>query len=234
MVTTVAPITDMTRQVGGDHIDMHGLVPEGVNSHTFHPTPRDVRHLAAADLIILNGLYLEIPTEKLARKSAKPEATILKLGDQAVQRADWAFDFSFPKAQGHPNPHLWLNVAFAMRYVQLIRDELIRLDSTHAASYQDNAVRYLRQLDQLDQCVAKSIATIPPANRKLLTYHDSWPYFAKRYGMKIIGAVQPASFSEPSARVVARLIRQIQQAKVPTIFGSEKLAGCTAPMIVMP
>ena len=221
VVTTVSPITNMAQQVGGSAIQLHGMVPEGVNSHTFQPTPRDVRYLAEADVIILNGLYLEITTEKLARRSGKEGVWILKLGDQTLHKTGWVYNFSFPKDQGHPNPHLWLNVKHAMRYVTLMRDALSRLDRANQSVYHDNSERYLRQLSQLDACIASAVDTIPPAHRKLLTYHDSWAYFARRYGMKVIGAVQPASFSEPSARDVARMIGQIRQAAVPAIFGSE-------------
>ncbi|MDH3603687.1 MAG: metal ABC transporter substrate-binding protein, partial [Candidatus Tectomicrobia bacterium] len=221
VVTTVRPITDMARQVGGNAIQLHGMVPEGMNSHTFRPTPRDVRYLAEADVIILNGLYLEIPTEKLVRRSSKAGVRILKLGDQTLHKSGWIYDFSFPKNQEHPNPHLWLNVKHAMRYVILMRDALSRLDRSNQGIYHDNTERYLRQLSQLDACIATAIDTIPPTHRKLLTYHDSWPYFARRYGMRVIGAVQPASFSEPSARDVARMIDQIRQSAVPAIFGSE-------------
>jgi ABC-type Zn uptake system ZnuABC Zn-binding protein ZnuA len=211
----------MVRQVGGSAIQLHGMVPEGVNSHTFQPTPRDLRYLAEADVIILNGLYLEIPIEKLARHSSKAEGSILKLGDQTLHQSGWIYDFSFSKDQGHPNPHLWLNVQHAMRYVTVIRDALSRLDRVNQSVYSANTERYWRQLSQLDACIASAVETIPPAHRKLLTYHDSWPYFAQRYGMRVIGVVQPASFSEPSARDVARMIGQIRQSAVPAIFGSE-------------
>jgi ABC-type Zn uptake system ZnuABC Zn-binding protein ZnuA len=221
VVTTVAPLTDMAKQVGGEAIALHGLVPEGVNSHTFHPTPGDVRYLAEADVVILNGLYLEIPIEKLARSSGKPTVTILKLGDNTISRDDWVFDASFPEAHGHPNPHLWLNVAHAIRYVTLIRDQFMHLDPTQAATYAKNTERYVHRLTRLDQCITAAVATIPAARRKLLTYHDSWPYFARRYGMTVLGAVQPANFSEPSAREVARLIDQVRQTQVPAVFGSE-------------
>ena len=220
VVTTVAPITDLTARIGGQGIHLHGLVPEGVNAHTFHPTPRDVRHLAEADLVILNGVALEIPTEKLVRSSGKPGVTVLKLGDNTITRAEWLFDTSFPQAQGQPNPHLWLNVAHAMTYARLIRDQLSTLDRANAARYHRNAAVYQRRLQQLDRCIATAINSIPPDHRTLLTYHDSWPYFAARYGMRVLGAIQPANFAEPSAREVARIIRQIRQVNVPAIFGS--------------
>src|SRR5215470_6698190 len=191
--TTVAPLTDMVQQVGRDLLHVHGLVPEGVNSHTFQPAPGDVQYLAQADLVVLNGLHLEIPIEKLIQSSGKPGVTVVKLGEHTVSQAEWVFDTSFPKAQGAPNPHLWLNVDYAMHYVTLIRDRVSALDRDNAAVYQQNAARYLTQLAHLDHCIAAAISTLAPPQRKLLTYHDSWPYFARRYGMTVIGAVQPAT-----------------------------------------
>jgi ABC-type Zn uptake system ZnuABC Zn-binding protein ZnuA len=180
-----------------------------------------VHYLAQADLVVLNGLHLEIPIEKLARSSGKPGVTVLKLGEHTVSQIEWVFDASFPKAQGHPNPHLWLNVDYAMHYVTLIREQVSALDRDNTAGYHQNAARYLTQLAHLDRCIMAAMRTLEPHQRKLLTYHDSWPYFARRYGLTVIGAVQPANFSEPSPREVARLIDQLRRAKVPAVFGSE-------------
>lgn len=221
VVTTVAPLTDLVQRVGGRAIQLHGMVPAGVNSHTFQPTPGDVAFLAEADMIFLNGLFLEVPTEKLARNAARDDVMIVKLGDLTITQAEWLFDGSFPQSAGHPNPHLWLNVVYAMHYVRLIRDHLQQRDPPNAMLYTRNAEGLLTQLQQLDQCILLAVETIPAAQRQLLTYHDSWPYFARRYGMTVLGAIQPASFSEPSPREVARIITQIRNAKVPAIFGSE-------------
>ncbi len=220
VVTSVAPLTDMVKQVGGGAIILHGLVPEGTNAHTFRPAPGDVRYLATADLLVLNGLGLEGAIEKLARSSGRAGITILKLADRTITQAEWVFDFSFPRAQGHPNPHLWLNVAYAMTYVRLIRDRLMTLDPPHAGMYHRQAASYLARLQRLDRCIAAAIASIPPPYRVLLTYHDSWPYFARRYGMRVLGAVQPANFFAPSPGAIARIVEQIRQVGVPAIFGS--------------
>lgn len=103
----------------------------------------------------------------------------------------------------------------------LIRDQVRALDRANDAAYQQNAERYLAQLAQLDRCIRSGIDTIPASQRKLLTYHDSWPYFARRYGLSVVGAIQPASFTEPSPREVARLIDQLRREQVPAVFGSE-------------
>jgi ABC-type Zn uptake system ZnuABC Zn-binding protein ZnuA len=103
----------------------------------------------------------------------------------------------------------------------LIRDQVSALDHDNAAVYHQNAASYLTQLAHLDRCIMAAMRTLEPHQRKLLTYHDSWPYFARRYGLTVIGAVQPAHFSEPSPREVARLIDQLRREKVPAVFGSE-------------
>lgn len=221
VLTTVAPLADIVHQVGGPRIDLHGLIPEGVDSHTFEPGPSDIRFIAEADLIILNGLHLETPTEKLVAANTKPKTVVLKLGDRTIQRKDWIFDFSFPEDRGDPNPHLWLNVAYAMRYTELVRDALGQADPVNAPAYRQAAEQYLITLKRLDEAIFTAVQTIPPANRKLLTYHDSWAYFARRYGMTVIGAIQPADFAEPAPRDVAALIDQLKRERVPAIFGSE-------------
>ena len=221
VVTTVAPITSIVENIGGDKIQLAGIIPEGINSHTFEPIPSDSKLLSSADLIILNGLDLETPTLNLAQANLKPGASIYSLGDKTIKEADYIFDFSFPKEQGHPNPHLWLNPEYAMRYATLVRDELIRLDLKNKAVYEQNAAQFLKKLEALDQAIKEAAQTIPQNNRRLLTYHDSWPYFARRYGFQVIGAVQPSDFADPSPREVVRLIEQIRREKVPAVFGSE-------------
>jgi manganese/iron transport system substrate-binding protein len=221
VVTTVAPITSIVENIAGDKIQLAGIIPEGINSHTFEPIPSDSKLLSSADLIILNGLDLETPTLKLAQANLKPGAAIYSLGDKTIKEADYIFDFSFPKEQGHPNPHLWLNPEHAMRYATLVRDELIRVDPKNKAVYEQNAAQFLKKLEALDQAIKEAAQTIPQNNRRLLTYHDSWPYFARRYGFQVIGAVQPSDFADPSPREVVRLIEQIRKEKVPAVFGSE-------------
>jgi ABC-type Zn uptake system ZnuABC Zn-binding protein ZnuA len=221
VVSTVAPITSLVENVGGDQIRLTGIIPEGINSHTFEPVPSDVKLLAQADLLIVNGLDLEIPTMNLARANMKKGAALLHLGDKTISEKEYIYDFSFPQEHGHPNPHLWLNPQHAMRYAILIRDELIRLDPNNKSAYEANSAAFLNKLEALDLAIEESVKTIPESNRRLLTYHDSWPYFARRYGFRIIGAVQPSDFSDPSPREVIRLIDQIRREKVPAVFGSE-------------
>lgn len=221
VVTTVSPITNIVYNIGGKKIDLHGIIPEGMDSHTFEPAPSDVKYIAGADLLILNGLNLETPTEKLAKSRTKKGAQVLKLGDNTITKKEWLFDCSFPEDKGDPNPHLWLNVAYAMKYTELVRDTLIEMNPENKEYYKKNAQKFLKKLEQLDKAIFTAVKTIPEKNRKLLTYHDSWAYFAKRYGMKVIGAIQPSDFAEPSPKEIAGIIDQLKKENVPAIFGSE-------------
>lgn len=221
VVTTVSPITSLAENVGGPRIQLQGIVPEGVNSHTFEPAPSVAQVMAEADLIVLNGLFLEEPSLEMAEANKKPDAVILTLADRAIARDEWVFDFSFPESEGHPNPHLWTSPVLAIEYADLIRDELVKLDADNADYYNDNFEKLKVRLEDLDSRIFDAVDTIPPGNRKLLTYHDSFPFFGSRYGFEIVGAVQPSDFTEPSARDVAGLIDQVRETGVPAIFGSE-------------
>lgn len=221
LVTSVAPITDIARNVAGNAADVEGLIPEGVDSHTFEPTPESAKLLSKADLIALNGLDLENPTLKLAQANHKDGASIYLLGPNTISPDQYMYDFSFPESSGRPNPHVWMDVKNAIIYTHLIRDQLVKADPANASAYKANAEKYVATLATLDAAVQKSVDTIPPENRQLLTYHDSFAYFANDYGMDVIGAIQPADFAEPSAAEVASLIDQIKSEHVPAIFGSE-------------
>jgi zinc/manganese transport system substrate-binding protein/manganese/iron transport system substrate-binding protein len=221
IVTTVAPITNIVRNVAGDRAVVTGIVPDGADSHTFEPVPTDARILNTADIIILNGLGLEVPTVKLAQKVKKKMTPILQLGNRALGKEHWQYDFSFPREHGHPNPHLWPNIALAMRYAEIVRDNLVALDPTNKIAYMTNTTAYVAKLQELDNAIFRCVKSIPEKNRKLVTYHDSFAYFAPRYGMKVIAAVQPSDFSEPGPQEVIRIIKQIRKEKVPAIFGSE-------------
>ena len=221
VVTTVAPITSIVENIGGDRIRLQGIVPEGTNSHTFSPSPSVAATLAEADLIIANGLFLEEPTLNLAESAKKDDTPILLLGDNTISRDQWAFDFSFPESEGHPNPHLWPDPTLALRYAQLIHETLIAHDSSNEDYYDSNLAAFTSRIERLDTAIRQAVETVPPNNRRLLTYHDSWAYFARAYGFEVIGAIQPSDFSEPSPQEMGRIILQIRDLDVPAVFGSE-------------
>ena len=221
VATTVSPITSLVENIAGDRIVLEGIVPEGTNSHTFEPSPSVATILARTDLFVANGLFLEEPTIQLAESNLPDGATTILLAEKTITRDEWVFDFSFPEADGHPNPHLWTAPHLAIKYAELINGKLAELDPANASYYEENLGKLRESIEDLDGRISEAVQTIPPENRKLLTYHDSFPYFGPRYGFEIIGAIQPSDFSEPSSREVARLIDQVRETQVPAIFGSE-------------
>lgn len=221
VAATVAPIADLVRHVGGARVTVNGLIPPGVDSHTYEPVPSDARLLSQADIVIANGLHLETSILALAEGVRQAQAPVVLLGDRALGRDEWQFDFSFPQEAGNPNPHLWMSVMLAMRYAELVRNALVEVDPAHRDVYEANTVALMAELSRLDATIFACVATIPQDRRKLVTYHDAFAYFAARYGMEVIAAVQPADFAEPSAQDVARIIGQVRGLGIPAIFGSE-------------
>ena len=221
VVTTVAPITSIVAAVAGDAADVRGLIPEGTDSHTYEPEPSAARLLATADVVFVNGLKLEDPTRDLAAANVASDAQVVELGTLALPRAAYLYDVSFPRAGGKPNPHLWTNPPMAACYATIAASVLGRADPANASTYQANLAGFVAAVDDLDQRMVAATATVPAAQRTLLTYHDAYAYFAAHYGWTVIGAVQVCSFEDPSPKEVAALIRQIRREKVPAIFGSE-------------
>ena len=219
VVTTVSPLTSIVGAVAGGLADVRGLVPEGADSHTFEPPPSAARTLAAADVVFVNGLKLDDPTQDLARANLKKGAEVVELGSLTIPPDKYIYDFSFPRDQGKPNPHLWTNPPYAEDYARIARDTLSRRDPGHAADYSANYDRFAARVDQLDEAMKTASATVP--KRDLLTYHDAYAYFAEHYGWTVIGAIQVSSFEDPTPKEVAALIAQVRQVGVPAIFGSE-------------
>ena len=221
VVTTVAPITSIVASVAGDRADVTGLVPEGTNSHTFEPPPSAAAVLSKADIVFINGLKLEDPTRELAESNMSGEATLVEIGTTVLPESDYIYDFSFPKEEGKPNPHLWTDPTYAIKYAEVVRETLTDADQAGAATYQANYEAFVDQATELSDALKADQESIPNGEKELLTYHDAYAYFAKTYGWTIIGAIQPANFDDPTPKEVAELIDQVKAENVPVIFGSE-------------
>ncbi|MGA0863510.1 MAG: metal ABC transporter substrate-binding protein [Ilumatobacteraceae bacterium] len=219
--TTVAPITSLVAMIAGDAgLRIEGIVPEGTNSHTYEPPPSVAEQLSKSDVVFLNGLMLEEPASELAIANA-PGATICEIGTAVLPQSSWAFDFSFPFEGGKPNPHIWTNPPMVLNMLTVIRDVISKVDPENSDTYDENYVKASLLVESLDEAMATATQTIPVRNRKLLTYHDAYAYFALQYDFDVIGAIQPQSFEEPSPQDIAGIIEQVRTEQVPAVFGSE-------------
>ena len=204
VVATTTVFADLVRQVGGSHVRVSSLVPPGGEVHTFDPTPADIARVADADLIVMNGLGLDDWVADLAADSGA-QAPIVRLGEGIEGATD--------------NPHLWMDVRNAIRYAVRIGDELARVDSANAATYGDMTKAYTQRLTDLDEWAREQIAAVPPERRKVVSFHDAFPYFAAAYGLEIVGTVIDAPGQDPSAGEIAGLIDEIRASGASALFG---------------
>ncbi len=221
VVTTVAPITSIAANVIGDCAEIVGIVPEGTNSHTFEPPPSAAEVMTTADVVFINGLQLEEPTKALAETNVADGVRVIELGDRTIDPEQYKYDFSFPEDGGKPNPHLWTDPTLVKVYADIIRETMIAELPECTDQLDANYGQFVILVDEFDAAIREAFDTIPEDQRKLVTYHDAYAYFADTYGWNVIGAVQPADFGDPTPADVVDLIEQIEAEQVPAIFGSE-------------
>src|SRR6478752_5416252 len=153
VATTVAPITSIAGAVGGDKVTIKGIVPEGTNSHTFEPAPKVAETLSTADIVFVNGLKLEDPTLELAEKNKKSGAEIVEIGTDVIPESEYIYDFSFPKSEGKPNPHLWTDPLYAIKYSEVIKETLAKRDPANASYYDANQTAFAKRATELSDAL---------------------------------------------------------------------------------
>ncbi len=210
-------LADMAQNVAGDRLHVDTLMPIGADPHGFEPTPQDVKKIAESDVLILNGAGFEEFLQKLVQ-NAGGEHQLIQASKGLTSRA---LKPNEPHDADNPgDPHFWFDPTKAVTYVENIRDGLTHADPAGAATYAQNAAAYIAKLNALDEKIKQQVSVIPPARRKLVTDHDTFGYFADRYGFEIVGMIAP-SFStadSSTAQQLAQLIDTIKATNAPAIF----------------
>jgi ABC-type Zn uptake system ZnuABC Zn-binding protein ZnuA len=216
VVATTTVLADMVRQVGGTHVDVVSLVPPGGEVHTFDPTPSDLGKVADADLIVMNGLGLDDWLGAMARDSGSG-ATIVALGED-LDGVDYL-------GEGEAvNPHLWLDVRLGMRYAERIGESLAAIHPDDAALFATGTESYHARLDTLDAWAREQLAAIPEADRRIVSFHEAFPYFAAAYDLEIVGTVIDAPGQDPSAGEIAALVEAIRASGAKAIFSEAQFS----------
>jgi zinc/manganese transport system substrate-binding protein len=226
VVASFSILRDFVAQVGGDRIEVSTLVGPGADAHVYAPTPRDARIVAAARVIVINGLGFEGWMDRLLQASATQALVIVASAGVVPlpspypppRAGEGREGASFGNATAGIDPHAWQSVRNAETYVSNIRNGLIRADPDGRAAYEANVAAYIEELARLDADIRRSVATIPPARRKAITTHEAFGYFAADYGIAFIAAQGLSTETEPSARDIARIIRAIREENVPALF----------------
>ena len=210
-VASFSILADLVQQIGGDHVDVTAIVGPDGDAHVFQPSPQDAKAVADAKLVVINGLGLEGWTARLIQSSGtKAPVVIASKGVKPLQGEG--------EDKGKADPHAWQSIANAKIYVANIRDGLIAADAADKADFETTAKTYLAKLDQLEREVKAAIAAIPPKNRKIITTHDAFGYFGRAYGMSFIAPQGVSTETEPSAKDIATIIRQIKAQRIPAVF----------------
>ena len=212
VVATTTVIADLVAQIGGPSVSVTSIVPKGGVVETFDPSPRDVAALADADLVVMNGLGLDTWLEPVI-ESAAPDVPVVRLAEDLPD-----VEYVTDDETGTANPHLWLNVAYAERYVEKLTEALATADPDRAEAIESGGAAYQARLSELDRWVRAQIDTIPPDNRTLVSFHEAFPYFARAYGLNIVGTVVGVPGQDPSAGEVAALVDAIKGSGAKAVF----------------
>jgi manganese/iron transport system substrate-binding protein len=222
VVATTNIVGDVVRQVGDDRIELTTLMGAGIDPHTYIPSPAHTAAVHDAHIVFASGAGLEAAMEEMFA-SAGGDAIQVHLSDGLILReAEGGLqDESDQTAHEHEgdDPHVWFDVQNVIHWTEEIEQSLSTLDPHNAEVYQADARAYAEELKELDDWIVEQVATIPEANRKLVTNHPAFGYLAGRYGLEQLGAVYPISPSaEPSAQDIAALEDIIREYGVPAVF----------------
>jgi zinc/manganese transport system substrate-binding protein len=214
IVATFSILGDLVAQVAGDRIDLAVLVGADTDAHTYQPKPTDARTLAAAQAMVSNGLGFEGWIDRLAEAAPfKGRPIVATTGVPTLE----APSLGHRHVPG-PDPHCWQDVSHVRRYIANIAAGLVEADPANAAHYHERARSYDQRLAELDLWIKAEIAKVPAGQRKAITGHDSFRYFAEAYGVQFRAPRGYNTDSEPSARDVAALIRLMREQKIKALF----------------
>jgi ABC-type Zn uptake system ZnuABC Zn-binding protein ZnuA len=212
VVATTTQMQDLVRNVGGSHVHVVGVLEPNVDPHDFSPTPQDAVVLAGADLVVESGVGVDAWAQELISDAGVDAPTFVASAGLPLRAGD--------SAEPAGDPHWWHDPTLFERAATALAARLAEVDPDHAAAYRANAERYVGELRRMDAHNRRLIACVPAAERRLVTNHDAFGYFAAHYGLTVVGSVIPSlsTAAQPSAQELAALIQRIRQQHVRAIF----------------
>ncbi len=215
VVTTTTVFADIVRNIGGDRVTVDSIIPAGAGPEDYEPKPNDARKLHGADLIVSNGAGLDDFLGKLIGASGDNKAARLVLADGIPTIT----------VDGEVNPHFWLDPSLVTdHYLPAIVEALSALDPADQAQFESNGVAYAAKVKAMDDANKARFDTIPPAKRKLVTFHDAFPYFAAHYGFELVGVIVANVGQEPTAAELADLVKTVKAAGVKAVFSESQFS----------
>jgi len=235
VVTTLPLFADFAREIGGDRVEVNSLLPIGSDPHTWEPAPSDVQRVTEADIVFANGLDLEpaainviepnidssAPLVLLAEKAEAAGATVAKLPEGFEEEGE---EGAPAGEEPGDDPHMWMDPANAELYAGIIGDALVQADPDGKSSYDENYETYIAEIEDVDSYVSDKVGEIPESNRKLVTTHDAFGYFARAFGLEVVAFVAPSPGQEASPADIANLSRAMKDEGVPAVFVEPQIA----------
>ena len=222
VITTTSIFADLAKMALGDAAHIESIIPAGADVHTFEPSPSDVEKIQSADLIIANGLGLDGWIGSLVEAAGKGEADMLLLGEGLDQENGWVY-LSNAETPGTFDPHIWLDPKGAALYVQRIADHVSRNAPDLAQRIAATSADGITKINAIDADLAVDFAAIDPDQRKIVTMHDAFGYFARAYEIEIVGVAVASPGQDPSAQEIRALIDAIRAAGVTALFSEVQL-----------
>ena len=211
--TTTTMITDLVRQIGGDRVEVTGLMGPGVDPHLYKASQGDVSALREADVVFYNGLFLEGQMEDILEKTGEQKPTVQVTKDIPEEEL-----LDSPQYEGQFDPHVWFDATLWRTTVDPVVEQLSELDPEGASEFEQRGEEYKRQIDELDSFVGEEISSIPEEQRVLVTAHDAFNYFGRRYGMEVRGLQGISTEAEAGSRDVQELADFLAENEIKAIF----------------
>lgn len=225
VVATTGILAEFAERVVGPDVVVETLIPAGVDVHGFSPPPSVARALANADVLIVNGYNLEERLLSVIDENRSGDSTIVVAAEglQALAGSDDHEDGEHAPneedlARADGDPHLWLAVENAVRYVENIRNGLTRADAANASGYESRAAAFIEELQRLDLEVRETLAVIPEGRRHIVVSHDAYQYFARAYRFELTALLPANPGQATSAETVAAVVRLVEQEGIPAVF----------------
>ena len=218
VVTTNSIIYDMTKNIAGDLVDLHSIVPVGQDPHEYEPLPEDVQKVQKADLIFYNGINLENAEDAWFTKMVKNAGKVADKDYFAVSDGVDVIYLEGENEKGKEDPHAWLNIENGVIYAKNIAKQLIAKDPKNKETYEKNLAAYVEKLEALDKAAKQRIAKIPEEKRLIVTSEGCFKYFSKAYDIKSAYIWEINTEEEGTPEQIANLVRQLRASKVPSLF----------------
>ncbi|RKU27830.1 manganese transporter [Candidatus Poribacteria bacterium] len=213
VVTTIGMITDIVKNIGGDRLEVIGMMGPGVDPHLYKPTAKDIERLSSANIIFYNGLHLESKMGDILERFSKNTKSVA-----VAEGVDKNLLLTPPEFDGQYDPHIWFDISLWIKAVEVVRDTLVAYNPESESTYAANTDQYILKLNELQKYVKTQSERVPTDRRILVTAHDAFNYFGNAYGFEVQGLQGMSTVTEAGIADVKELATFIAKRKIPAIF----------------